>query len=314
MFHYRLFMVFIFSIFLGLFNSAHATLNFQKLAIYYSRQDNVYWLAMLAINPDYQNPQMDTLAEHAIKIVTKNETEHVIPATKLTIIPLGQMNYRAASQYTLFRVNLIIDNSSSISDANLDKVHNVLERFIKRLPVAFEGQIIHFSDDVQKLPFTKDKNTLINQIKQPYQRSGTALYDAVAAGVQELQFSDPKIPLKFSVVFTDGEDTASKRFQSSQSFIDYITRETSKAQIPLFAVGVGGADEQVLTNITKYGMYLHSNAFPDIDRAFDTLNRVINDTYLVKIPAVSSLDQIECIYLMKRGLSSKYSLVQDFCN
>jgi hypothetical protein len=295
---------------------ASQKLNFQKLAVYYSQQESKYYIALYATDDSTRGGKLDD-SNLEVAIRMKSGRKSIVPRQDLIIVHLGSMVHEQAKRYTFFRFNLVIDNSSSIDDAALAQIQRALTRFIERLPLSFEGQIIRFSDDVRKSPFTKEKDDLIRWIREPYDRGQTALYDAVASAIEELKYSDETIPLKFSVVFTDGKNNSSVRFTDPNRFRDFVVSETKSAQIPLFIVGVTDeVEEDLLRAIAGgFGLYQHVRRFPDVDKAFDTINDVINDTYLFKVPGVSSLSEIECFDIVRPSAlgTGKYETIQDIC-
>jgi len=159
------------------------------MGIYYSSALNQYWLVIYPLIDKYRRGNFDT-NDVQITLETKSGEKKRISSNDLIVINLGDMYFKKAAQYRLFRFNLVIDNSSSIDEANLRLVKDTLATFIRRLPLSLEAQIIRFSNNIKKSKW----------INEPYERGGTALYDAIAAGVDELKYSDDDIPFKFSIV------------------------------------------------------------------------------------------------------------------
>jgi hypothetical protein len=216
-----------------------------------------------------------------------------------------------ARKNTLFRFNIIIDNSGSVK-SSLDTVEQTLSKFIENVPLVFEAQIIKFHDKVKVFStFVKDKQVLINHINDRMRLGNTALYDAINKGVQELVNKGFDIPLRFSIVMTDGRDTSSKI--SRDEFQRNIVQTCRENHIPLFIVGVTNqVDEPLLRGITRYGLYTHIQNFPEIDKAFDLFLNVIKDTYIIKIPANVPFSQLAKIHLMKDIRPGKPGTIQDF--
>jgi len=286
--------------------------NFQRLGAYYSLHFNQYWLVVYPLIDKYKPSNFDM---NNVQVTLEEKSGKKIPISSddLNIINLGDMYFKNAAQYRLFRFNLVIDNSGSISNADLKLVQDALSNFIRRLPLSFEAQIIRFSTHVKKSGFTNDKNQLISWIKEPYEREMTALYDAIATGVDELKYSGDDIPFKFSIVLTDGKDTDSKRYTDANFFQQKIVKDTADLNIPLLVVGVTNAvDEPLLKNISQFGFYRHAKGFPEVDEAFDFFEKIIRDIYVIRIPGVSSLSKLNKIYLGEEAGSGTPTTIQDF--
>jgi len=283
---------------------------FQKLALYYNDTENKYYLAVHSIDDSTELKNLDVDNLH-IKLKTKDGSEIDIERKDIIVIPLGDMYAKMDAQYTFFQFNLVIDTSASIGNSDLKLVEQILARFVDRLPAPFKAQIIKFSSKISKSPFTKDKNQLKQWIAQPYEREYTALHDAIGMAVEELKYAGQKVPLKFSVIFTDGEDTASERYKDESYFRNHIISLTSDNAIPLFIVGVGGVNVNLLRSISRFGHFEHVQNVPDVDKFFDFVEEMINGTYIFKIPAVSKLDNLKMIYIMKKRSSGKFTTIQD---
>jgi hypothetical protein len=242
-----------------------------------------------------------------------NEKQITIRNDDLKILCLGTMyNKLIARNITLFRFTLVIDNSGSIDPTSLKFVQNTLTKFVSNMPVVYEAKVIRFSDTIQlKTPFLKDKQELIRHVNEPKPQGNTALFDAIIVGVQELIDPEFEIPLRFTVVLTDGKDNRSNI--SRDEFKHKIIRMCRENYIPLFIVGVTDeVDSQLLEEITKFGMFQHIKRFPNIDRAFDLILKVIKDTYIIKIPSTAEFQELKTIFLVKEFRAGKFETIQDF--
>jgi len=285
-------------------------MNFQKLALYFNDTENKYYLALHSIDDSTELKNIDLDNLH-VRLVTKDGNKVDIARKDIIVIPLGDMYSKMDAQYTFFQFNLVIDTSASIDGSDLRKVEQILTRFVDRLPAPFKAQVIKFSNKVNKSPFTKDKNQLKQWIAQPYERENTALHDAIGVAVEELKYVGQNVPLKFSVIFTDGQDNVSERFKDESYFRNHIISVTSDNAIPLFIVGVGGVNVNLLRSISRFGHFEHVQNVPDVDKFFDFIEGMINGTYIFKIPAVGRLDDLKMIYIMRKRASGKFSTIQD---
>ena len=289
-------------------------MNFQQLVIYHHRGTNEYFLAATATDEKTRIGNFDTMNVHVI-LKMNDGKEKFIDNEDLKIACLGTMYNKVIGQKTtLFRFNLLVDNSGSIDRESLGYVQRTLTKFIELIPLAFEAQVIKFSSHIQvKTKFTKDKQTLINAINQAHAQGSTALFDAMEVGVQELKYLGDEVPLRFSVVLTDGKNNASKRNPDTNTFKHKIVNECKKNFIPLFIVGVtNSVDSPLLNEMAGFGFYQHIQAFPDLDKAFEAILNVIKDTYIFKIPAVGNFSDLQVIYLVKKTPGGNKETIQDF--
>jgi Ca-activated chloride channel family protein len=107
-----------------------------------------------------------------------------------------------------FTVVVMLDFSASMT-ANLDLLKNATEQFILRMLPEDKGQVGAFSDRIEfSGTFTSDRDDLIHALKDLQFGNPTRLYDAIDASIEMLQDRPGR---KIVVVFTDGDDTASRR-------------------------------------------------------------------------------------------------------
>lgn len=289
-------------------------LNFQKLVLYHSRNTNEYYLAAYSTDKSTSLGTLDTMNVHVL-LETGDGDKKMIDNENLKIACLGNMYNKVIGQKTtLFRFNLVIDNSGSIDLPSLAYVQSTLTKFIELIPLVFEGQVIRFSETIQlKTNFTKDKQTLINAITQQQPQSGTALFDTIETAVQELKALGDEVPLRFSIILTDGKDTASTRNTDPVAFKNKMKAECRQNFIPLFIVGVtNDVNSPLMLEIAGFGLYQHIKAFPDLDKAFQVILNLIKDTYVFKIPAVGNFSELKTIYLVKKTPGGKTETIQDF--
>ena len=107
-----------------------------------------------------------------------------------------------------FSVVAMLDTSGSMTLA-LDLLKDAAEQFVIRLLPEDRGMLGAFSDKIQ-FPistFTSDRDELAGVIKELGFGNSTRLYDAIEAGIQQLREVQGR---RVVLVFTDGDDTASK--------------------------------------------------------------------------------------------------------
>jgi Ca-activated chloride channel family protein len=106
-----------------------------------------------------------------------------------------------------FTVVVMLDYSASMT-ANLDLLKSAAEQFLLRMLPADKGQVGAFSDKIQMSgTFTNDRDDLIGALDDLQFGNPTRLYDAINESMAALRPVDGR---KVVLVFTDGDDTASR--------------------------------------------------------------------------------------------------------
>jgi Ca-activated chloride channel family protein len=107
-----------------------------------------------------------------------------------------------------FTVVVMLDFSFSMT-THLDLLKAATEQFILRMLPADKGQVGAFSDKIQfSGEFTNDRDDLVAALKDLQFGNPTRLYDAIDASIEMLEGVEGR---KIVLVFTDGDDTASKK-------------------------------------------------------------------------------------------------------
>jgi Ca-activated chloride channel homolog len=107
-----------------------------------------------------------------------------------------------------FSVVVMLDFSFSMT-THLDLLKAATEQFILRLLPQDNGQVGAFSDKIQfSGTFTNDRDDLVGALKDLQFGNPTRLYDAIDASIDILDEVEGR---KIVLVFTDGDDTASRR-------------------------------------------------------------------------------------------------------
>ncbi len=104
-------------------------------------------------------------------------------------------------------VVVMLDTSGSMT-LTIDLLKRAAEQFVIRLLPEDKGRVGAFNDKIQMSSrFTSDRDELVTSVKDLDYGNGTRLWDAVGAGLDELK---PIEGRRVVLVFTDGDDTASK--------------------------------------------------------------------------------------------------------
>ena len=104
-------------------------------------------------------------------------------------------------------VVVMLDTSGSMT-LTIDLLKRAAEQFLIRLLPDDKGRVGAFNDKVQmSTRFTNDRDELVTSVRDVDYGNGTRLWDAVAAGLDELKTIEGR---RVVLVFTDGDDTESK--------------------------------------------------------------------------------------------------------
>jgi Ca-activated chloride channel family protein len=129
-----------------------------------------------------------------------------------------------------FTVVVMLDFSASMT-ANLDLLKAATEQFILRMLPDDRGQVGAFSDKIEfSGTFTNDRDDLIAALRDLQFGNPTRLYDAIDASIDMLE--DAPGRRKIVVVFTDGDDTASRRGQGD------VLQKARAREVMIYAIGL----------------------------------------------------------------------------
>ena len=134
---------------------------------------------------------------------------------------------------TPISVVVMLDTSGSMTLA-LDHVKQAAEQFLIRLLPEDKGKIGAFNDKIEVkpaagLPFTNNRDQLIRALADLDFGYPTRLFDAVDFGINELKNADGR---KVVLVFTDGEDTASRMSSGD------VTERARIDEVMVYSVGL----------------------------------------------------------------------------
>ena len=133
------------------------------------------------------------------------------------------------NEVTPFTVVVMMDYSASMT-ANLELLEQAAEQFLLRLLPEDKGQVGAFSDKIQLSgKFTSDRDDLIGAINDLQFGNPTRLWDAVDASMEELEAVEGR---KVVLVFTDGDDTASRKGMG-----DVLDRARQE-EVMIYAIGL----------------------------------------------------------------------------
>ena len=128
-------------------------------------------------------------------------------------------------------VIVMLDTSGSMT-LILDRVKAAAEQFLIRLLPEDVGRVGAFNDKIEFLPedeFTGDRDRLIKLLNDLDFGYPTRLWDAVDESLRRLEGLQQR---KVVLVFTDGEDTASRRD------LDDVMQQSQKKEVMVYSIGL----------------------------------------------------------------------------
>lgn len=148
-----------------------------------------------------------------------------------TILDNGKPQELVFFQNDVQPVSVVVTLDFSFSmNNNLDLLRAAAEQFFLRMLPADKGQVGAFSDKIRfSGHFTNDRDDLIMALKDLPYGNPTRLYDAIDMSIDLLDDASGR---KVVLVFTDGDDTASRR-----SFGDILTKARDK-EVMVYAIGL----------------------------------------------------------------------------
>ena len=252
--------------------------------------------------------ELDMASLPAIRVRTSVRDQNGVPVRGLTtesfeIIEDGQAAFRPTSVDTdsnpsaQVSLAIVIDMYRTLQgepieaaqQATRDLLTDLLDQPNDADRAAFVGVRQGLSTDPgvidasYEVPFTADRNALLNVINFLHERiqtsgPGTPLYDAVIKAIRMAEATEP-VGHRAVIVMTDGQDRGSVSEDS-----DTIQR-ASNARTPVFAVGLSnsGLDEQYLSRLAENtgGTYQAANTPDDFSRLFSNVLSMLRTQYIL---------------------------------
>jgi Ca-activated chloride channel family protein len=134
------------------------------------------------------------------------------------------------SEVRPINVVVMLDTSASMT-LNMELLFAGAEQFILRLLPHDRARVGAFNDkiDWDDLGFTADRDALVSELKNLDFGNPTRLYDAVEAALDELRSVEGR---RVILVFTDGDDTASK------AGLGEIVERAQAEEVMVYAIGL----------------------------------------------------------------------------
>jgi len=129
-----------------------------------------------------------------------------------------------------FSVVVMLDTSASMT-GSLDLLEAAAEQFVIRLLPEDQGMVGAFNDKIE-FPigsFTSDRDELAAALKELDFGNPTRLYDAIEASIEQLRQVEGR---RVVLVFTDGEDTASRVGMGT------VLEQAREHEVMIYAIGL----------------------------------------------------------------------------
>jgi len=127
-------------------------------------------------------------------------------------------------------VVVMLDTSGSMT-MTIDLLKRAAEQFLIRLLPDDKAKVGAFNDKIQiGTRFTNDRDQLISEVRDLDYGNGTLLWDAMGASLDELKNIEGR---RVIVVFTDGDDTGSRKFGLGK-----IVERARADEVMIYAIGL----------------------------------------------------------------------------
>jgi hypothetical protein len=214
-----------------------------------------------------KNGNTEPLDTSKIKIVSWSEgLERDI--TKNIAWVKGNLNYS---------LGVVVDYSASMSADDINDAYYILNLFLNIITFLNNSEANHiiFSTSVteksQYVSGSKMLKTLLTK-DTSYLRESTSLYDAIGFGLESLSIRTR--PAKILIVFTDGEENSSKKFN-----VDKIINLANDNNITIILVGSLFSDIdafELISNGTK-GIYLYNSKIKDLETNLTKAGQILTE-------------------------------------
>jgi len=172
--------------------------------------------------------------------------------------------------------SLVLDRSGSMGGGELADAKEAAKTFVDQLRVGDQASVISFSDGVRvDQPFTSDAEALKSAIDDLFSGGGTALYDGMIRGIEEIELeaNSPAV-----LALTDGQENESSN--SKQDVIDLA----NQAGVPVYTIGLGGNvntdDLQDIADQTG-GRFFQAPNSSDLETIYQEISQQLSSRYEV---------------------------------
>ena len=194
--------------------------------------------------------------------------------------PIGEYSVRefGENDEQPYAIALTLDHSGSMGD-RIYGLQNAAVKFIEKMHKNDKLSVIKFDNRVNvEVPLGDKASCLALFQKTGLKGYGgyTALYQAAHEGIEQIKNAD-SAQLRVLVIFTDGEDNAS-RISDEQLY-----HEAKDNNIHIFTIGFGFINDLILRNLAAKcgGKYYHAYTTDELYNVFEDIYRSLRNYYLV---------------------------------
>lgn len=224
----------------------------------------------------YSQPDVAKLKKMICKVTTTMDGEQ-IPVNTFTV------RQRTETDPTPFAVAIVIDNSGSMGESRARTVQDAVAAFIPMKKATDAMAIVRYDHRIGiEVPLTTSTSELSQRIGRNGlfgYGGGTAILSGVAEAIQHLSATAAPTMQRAVIVFTDGQENASKI--SRDALIDLALRERT----PIFAVDFGnGVNEGYMEGIARAtgGFYQHIYRTSEFHDLFEDVYRRMRNSYVIE--------------------------------
>jgi Ca-activated chloride channel family protein len=187
---------------------------------------------------------------------------------KVTENDVEQLPIHMENKLPSIATALLVDTSGSVKHV-MPKVQSAAISYIDSLRPDDDVLLIEFADTVKvMLPFTTNKQALLNDVRAMRARGNTALYDAIFEAITSLE---DKKGRKSIIVCTDGKDDNGKDHPLSRKTLEEVVAAANKINVPVFTIGLGmKVAAAALSKIAKEtgGRYYYEPSTAGLERLY----------------------------------------------
>ncbi len=202
--------------------------------------------------------------------------------TNILKIPSGDVISEAQTSFDFVKkpakITLLVDTSGSMGGAKIENAKKALQVFVDKTSSKNQISLTEFNDDVQinvaSQSLESGRNQLKGSISELFAGGGTALFDSVAATLDDLNKSPDKDSIRAIVLLSDGQDTTSKKNTLKTTLKKIEDSQNSQSPILIIPIAYGkDADLNELNAIARSSKTTVQTGDTDnIDKLLETIS------------------------------------------
>lgn len=167
-------------------------------------------------------------------------------------------------------VVLVFDTSGSMKGERIANAKDGAKQFVALLSEYDRLSMLPFSNrpkfTLQNISLKQDREKVLASIDSLFAEGGTALYDAIAMGFDQLAAGSSENNIQAVVVLTDGEDNESRL--KLEQLMEKIRFDSEQRTVRIFTIGYGNeANGKILSGIANQAQGKYFQGTPENIRA-----------------------------------------------